>query len=414
MIAKNFDMNRFIEKSFCFFAFLWSKLAVIYTEKNRSVVLVPPTGPGSLGDQAMVCSLAENLALNGFQKIIVVRFSNNDDWGEAEKHFSGHIQWPRKNLLTWLAFSKLLTKSSHFMVIGADIVDGKYGTAKPRRMIMLANLASKLGLDTRICGFSFNETPHPVMISAFKTLDKNIVCYCRDPSSASRFRKQTGLKTQECTDLAFLLNPKDSEKLSIINNWISSQKSSGKTVVAINLNYLPYTFLKSKDVSKNKIINGVTASISNILSEMESISVIFTPHDYRGKNSDNWFSKEVFSKIGSPLNERCYLIEENLEASEIKCLAAKVDCSITGRMHFLIALLSQSTPAIGVTYQGKFDGVYQNFGLPSLTIEPEQMLDPKSLLKSLASLLDSRKGYTESINYNLPKILEASRKQIPE
>ncbi|PXX90717.1 hypothetical protein DIT71_09220 [Marinobacter vulgaris] len=405
-------LSGFIEQLYYLVSICWGYFLKNNDRKTHAIIL-PPAGSGSLGDQAMVNALTSNLIENGFQSLQVVRFSEHDNWGRAEIFFDKELTWPRRNIFTWMTFARNLSKSSHFITVGADILDGKYGAIKPRRMLKLNSLARKLGLDARICGFSFNENPNQSIIDGFVKMDKSVLCFLRDPISSSRFEKLTHRKAEECADLAFLLQPTRTAITDKVSKWILNEREAGRTVMAVNLNYLPFSFCENSDLEEFVILDKISLNINELLKNFEDLSIVFVPHDYRGKNSDLWFASEIYSRLSPHLINRSFLLQDTIDASEIKSIAGMVDCAVTGRMHFLIALLGQKTPAISLTYQGKFDGLYKYFDLEGLTMDIRKSLEPDYFLESVNNLLEHRLFYKEKIQSHLPNVLNLSSSQLP-
>lgn len=379
---------------------------------SRHAIVIPPTSPGSAGDQAMVCAITAFYAEKNFDKIEVIRFTENENWGLCERYITGEHAWPSRNPLDWLRLASPLSNASHLTVIGADIVDGKYGDVKPRRMLALMKIASRLGVNTRICGFSMNEAPTKKMKSIFRSLSTNIKCFPRDPVSCKRFMSLTSRHYEHAADLAFLLKPSSNHEIKPVLEWITeSRKNNEAVVLGLNLNYLPFTF--KENTGLGNILSDVSANIASLLKQQENLFIVFVPHDNRGNVSDEWFAESVFEKLPKAQKAKTYLIRKvPKEASCIKALAAEFDCAITGRMHFLIALMGQKVPGIGVTYQGKFDGLYKLFDLEGLVISPEDFLDETKFIEIAQSMISARKAIQKKLNKKLPHILELSEGQL--
>ncbi len=360
-------------------------------EVDKRVIILPPAGPGSSGDQAMVWAAAQKLQKNGISRIGVVRYSADDFWGGAEDVFSFSVNWPKKNLIDWIFLAIQLRRSSHFFVLGADVLDGKYGYIKPWRMLLVADLARTLGVDSRICGFSLNEQPAVAMKRAFADLHPRVRCYLRDPVSAERFYQITGRRGHRVADLAFLLEPAQKDSIAELANWIHAWKESGQFVLGVNLNYLPFSDQYCNGQYKGReqeITQTVAQNMESLLRSQPNLAAVFVPHDNRGRWSDEWFVNEVFSALSEDVQGRCIIVRKVLQANEIKSIAGMLDGAITGRMHFLIALLGSGVPALGVTYQGKFQGLYQLFHLDGLTITPDDLLSPKLFSDALEHFLN--------------------------
>lgn len=78
-------------------------------------------------------------------------------------------------------------------------------------------------------------------------------------------------------------------------------------------------------------------------------------------------------------------------------------------MHLAIACIGQGTPVACITYQGKFEGLFEHFELEGMTIEPETLFNDGTLMKFLISLIDQREEIRHHIQSKLPKIQQLSR-----
>lgn len=376
-------------------------------------VILPASSSGSVGDQAMIEALITSLKKKGFARIDVIRYKKTDNWGTVEQDISGSVAWPMENPKTWIECAKCIAEASHFFILGADVLDGKYGFSKSFRMVELANLAARFGVDTRICGFSFNSNPSPAMIKAFKRLPASVNCYSRDPVSARRFQELTGRNSFEVSDLAFLLQPSEERKsIDRVFQWIGKQRSSGQQVMGVNLNFLPFTYTQKG--SSKKTIERIRENFIDLFTEFKELSVVMVPHDSRGGGNDEWFAKKIYRALPDFVKPRCYLIEKAPQAGEVKAIARELDFAISGRMHFLIALLGSNVPAIGIAYQGKFEGLNRLFGFENMTIEPYDFLKKEVLFEAVSKLINEQHIIKQQIISELPKVYELAESQLPE
>ncbi|TVP52440.1 MAG: hypothetical protein EA349_15595 [Halomonadaceae bacterium] len=408
-MSLSFELQRVVSTLFSFLAHLVARVFVRQSGELHAFIL-PPTGAGSAGDQAMVQATAQTLSDRGFTRIDVVRYSPEDNWGAAERLFTSSVTWPRKSPFSWVSFALKVARGSHFLTLGADVLDGKYGYIKPWRMLEVSSLAARLGLDTRICGFSLNSSPHPQMIRAFNRLSKKVVCYQWDPVSAQRFRDLTARQGVEVADLAFLLSPENSPFVAEVGEWIDARRRLGDKVMGLNLNYLPFAAMKLQTES---VLRQITENVGVLLHSEDNLSLVFVPHDSREERNDVWFAGEIYQRLDGALKPRCRLIERVPEASEIKGVASMLDFAITGRMHFLIALMGSGVPGLGVTYQGKFQGLYQLFDIKGLGITPNEFLQQEPFLVSARNLIAHCDDIQSRLSRQLDAVKKLSMSQLP-
>jgi hypothetical protein len=121
---------------------------------GRRALLLPTASPGNLGDAALFIGTVKELRAMGFDRVCVVSFAENQRY---------EIQGADTVILNlhhnptgqaYLDFVKLASAFTHFLVWGADIVDGTHGIEVVSNRQTLANLAATMGLHTTICSFS--------------------------------------------------------------------------------------------------------------------------------------------------------------------------------------------------------------------------------------------------------------------
>ena len=108
-------------------------------------------------------------------------------------------------------------------------------------------------------------------------------------------------------------------------------------------------------------------------------------------------------------------LKGDLNAPTLKATTAALDCLLVARMHLAIAALGMGVPIAAVTYQGKFEGLFDHFHLPhELMLDPVQAQDPKRLAGVLARLLDQRAELRQGIEARLPVVRELSARNFTE
>ena len=147
------------------------------------------------------------------------------------------------------------------------------------------------------------------------------------------------------------------------------------------------------NITTNDLVQVFVSNLTILHQNNKQLSFIFLPHDGRIVNgdSDNTLSKKVIDNL--PTEVASFKIPFPCLASEIKAIVKHLDCVLTGRMHLAIACLGQATPIACITYQGKFEGLYQHFALEPLFIEPKELFVPnQSTLVNLVNKLIEQRG----------------------
>jgi polysaccharide pyruvyl transferase WcaK-like protein len=113
----------------------------------------------------------------------------------------------------------------------------------------------------------------------------------------------------------------------------------------------------------------------------------------------------VLGAQGTPDRQRIFIPEA---ADQVKRLAGKVDFVITGRMHVAIAALGMGTPAICLTFQGKFAGLLEYFSLEKYLIDPGSF-EAGMLRRTCIDMLANLEELSARVKASLPKVIDLAR-----
>ena len=128
------------------------------------------------------------------------------------------------------------------------------------------------------------------------------------------------------------------------------------------------------------------------------------PHDFRGQESDVSLAQAILEALPLEMKPYCLQVPTPCSAAEIKSICANLDVVFTGRMHLAIACLGKGVPVAGITYQGKFEGLFNHFELQGMTIAPEEAFQPGVLASFLLNLISRREQLRQQIQANLAKV----------
>jgi polysaccharide pyruvyl transferase WcaK-like protein len=282
-------------------------------------------------------------------------------------------------------------------------MDGFYSDTTTLRLIELVKLAAKTGVDATILGFSFNEQPTPDAVRALCDLPASVKLCCRDALSHQRLTHHLQRPAEFVADVALLLEPaQDSELAMGVTKWVGQQRDLGRTIVGINANSL---HLKSLPQLKfEDLIQLYADALVELFSNHLEISFLMIPHDLRDKESDVLTSAAILERLPTSMSCYCMKVPTPCRAAEIKFICADLDLVFTGRMHLAIAALGQGVPVAGVTYQGKFEGLFDHFNLQGMTITPEKALQPGAIASFLTDIIARREELRQTVQINLPKV----------
>lgn len=276
------------------------------------------------------------------------------------------------------AFDELIRQHHALFVMGADILDGKYGAALVQRIAAYCNHSVALGIPATMLGFSFNSNPRAPAVHALSKLHPKVTVNIRDQPSLDRFARIVGISAKLCADSAFLMPPAaDSEPET--EAWIAAMRREGRTPVGVNLNAHALAPAIAQ-VGMDKLIDHIAEQL-RCAGVQNQLAFLLLPHDLKLQSGDVIMLKALHSILQRKGFTHVRYTSIN-HPDKIKRLTGQLDLAITGRMHLVIASLGSGTPTLSITYQDKFEGLYQHFDLSlEHTITPIQCLSDAFLRK---------------------------------
>lgn len=296
-------------------------------------------------------------------------------------------------------------------VIGADVMDGSYDLQSTAFTLTMADLAARMGATTTVTGFSFGPNPDPRVRPFYDRVDPSVRFFARDRRSFSRFRTFSGRSADHAADVAFLLRPAATFGPSApARDWMRRQKQSGNAVIVFNIH--PMLVNRASPTEHCDLVAKAASSLKRLM-DAGATSVLLLPHDHRGDLGDLVSLSPLASALAG-LGDRVHLCEAVLPAAEIKALLMNADLTVAGRMHLVIASLGAGTATAGITYQGKFEGLFELFHLPpSLLLSPATLrTDSDALFNLLQELTLQRHATADVIRGALPSVMEAARRNV--
>lgn len=298
---------------------------------------------------------------------------------------------------TWTALSSyrrfidIAVGYSHFIVIGADILDGHYGALDIIQRMRFLNLAAKMGIETVITGCSFNGTSDLRIRNLFiEAENAGTIIYARDNVSLVRLSEFLQ-KVRGVADLAFLVDTEKyplSPRIDEIRKRATMWKDHGGVVVGINL-----CGWHIKD--RTRFFDEFIEALIRLDTSYGKLGLILLPHDTRTHALSDLDTLSEFHRrlgnrievIGTPQD-----IESGIDAKQaVRCC----DALLTGRMHLAIAAHDQGVPAVSFAYQGKFEGFYALYGMGT-----EWMVDYENVdgaVRALQMALEQRYNLSANI-----------------
>ncbi len=385
-------------------------------QEDLRVLILPPAAPGSLGDEAMLLATIATLRQGrrvrtiGVLNIFAERplFSAQAADAELCAPVKGttalrYVMQHRKELKNW----------DVLLILGADILDGAYSLDMSVFYLELASVAADVGIQARVLGFSFNAHPDKRIVDALGRMSPLSELCPRDPVSMQRvIATGTGAKLTPVADTAFLLPPDEGKLDTELLQWLNERRATGRTLVGLNMSGHTLSPLVERNAGdQSAVVRQISQSVGT-LAQGRQLSFVLLPHDSRRH-------RHALSDV-----EICALIKQELQsmgvdvwagnvpfdAAGTKAVCAKLDLIVTGRMHVAIASLSVGVPAISMTYQDKFEGLYQLFGLEGMMIQADTCFDSGAFFSATTEALSRLNVLRKQVHFMLEKIKKMSAK----
>jgi polysaccharide pyruvyl transferase WcaK-like protein len=323
---------------------------------------------------------------------------------------------PARRIEAWrspFSYEEIVDALSSFspdtvIIVGADAMDGWYSLVQSMRLLLIADLAARMGARTSVLGFSFNAQPAPELKQVFEILEPRVTLNIRDAISLERFKLFCTASARIVADAAFLLNPVlDSQRIQPVAEWISGRRAVGRAIVAFNLH--PNFFRNATTKQVNALVDSSAAVLVSVAKE-KSVSWLLLPHDYRGPDGDGVCLAPLARRLRRELKDDVYYCVDELSAAELKGITGRLDAVFTGRMHLAIASLGSGIPVMAVEWQDKVAGLLRHFDLPDwLLLSPYDVMAPASLEKAIMRFVDELELLQLRVRAWLPDVMRAAR-----
>lgn len=401
LVDQAITIRNFFEVSWPLRRLRGSAIVSVPDTPTRFVIIPADMGNviGSMGDLAMLTGLLQSLRTRNPDAtftLIGTRDHSLDVPGIGE--IPVVAAWVGKT--GSVAFDNVIRQNHALFVMGADILDGKYGAALVARIVDYCNHSVLLGIPASTLGFSFNSHPRSPAIHALSRLHPWVTVNVRDQLSLDRFQQATGIPATLCADSAFLLPPATAPEPES-EAWINTMRETGRSPVGVNLNIHALQPALSK-LGMDALITHLAQQLK-LAGETSKLAFMLIPHDLKPQSGDMAMLQALEKQLRHNAfpHVRYTLINR---PDTIKRVTGLLDLVITGRMHLAIASLGSGTPILSITYQDKFEGLYQHFGLSiEHTITPMQCL---------SDALSIRVGRTHMQRHELHKRICASLPQV--
>ena len=362
----------------------------------------PWTLMGSKGDEAMITAVVvEMRALHPDLEVSILAVK--------DRQINAPAIGPMQVITGWdgdfkaVLSAAIALQPTHVVVIGADVLDGYYSPLTAAKMLCLGQVCCATGAKGCTTGFSFNKTPNPLLGRHFLNASRaGLVINLRDPVSLRRFQAAVATPAQLVADVAFLLEPPDTESdlVQQAHAWADAQRTAHRKVLGFNIHPMLLRHASPADIQS--WIAAATAGLHTILASQD-ISVLLIPHDIRDGDGDNVCLAPVAKQFeGHPF---VLHLAGQPSAAELKAVAGGCDMVVSARMHLTIAALGMGKPVACVTYQDKFQGLLEHFSYPTdLMLSPTQLVEDGRLATMMSALIARTPELTSQVVNRLPAV----------
>ena len=396
-----------------FLAYYWKRFCSFLPHSPRCLIIPSDIHGliGSRGDQAMFTVITSKIQARHQRTVIDVAVQNPAALKPSLPAGVGAIPFQRLSL-KGRSRTTTLAGYDELIIQGADTMDGFYNEDFSVQLWEIAGEAALANANSRILGTSLNGQITERVQRVIRAAPPGLKVGVRDPVSLEHLDSVRPGLGSLVADIAFLLSPRPISRCSTSIQqsfaWCQQRREAGGLVVGVNLH--PMLFPSNDREGMNQLIKAFSAVLTALIHE-QNLSFLLVPHDFREGFADGLVLEKLARLIQphNPENIRWHV--EASQADEIKTLTSELDALVTGRMHLGIAALGQSVPIAALTYQGKFEGLFQHLGLPDkLVMPPATAGCEENLLVLFKTLLNERHRFSAIIRQSLPKILDLSEK----
>ncbi|QPG69702.1 polysaccharide pyruvyl transferase family protein [Mycolicibacterium mucogenicum] len=365
-------------------------------ERLRRHLLIPTVGKGNIGDQAMLEAFLANTTWS-----VTVVVEHNDGHAvpvSAAERVRKVVMpelfttrpWVRSRIRPRLA--SLIASHATLSVIGADVMDGGYGSVQSIIRFGMLCMGNEVGTPNRALGFSWNGAPPREVKRALGLSQPRSLLCLRDPHSLARIRMAGDYNVIPTADMVFTLNTM--EPYDRIRSWRSAQ--GDRALVIINVSGI----LARNGVDSSEYVEVIRHLLRR------GCSVVLLPHVIRAGDDDLTACGAVAAQLDA--SAHVHLVRDLLSPAQVAWLAAQATAILTGRMHLSILSLNHGVPSAVLSTQGKVSGLMELFDIPELTIEPQAGFAAQAL-SVLDRILDDPKIRLR-VSSALPRVRELADK----
>ncbi len=347
---------------------------------------------GNQGVSALCHSVVAGLYKRGAVKVTVAdhgRGFRHADWGYASVNLVGLTHnrrfWRGDNLRTAHAMTRLGVRLSAparavvrsravLDISGGDSFTDIYGRKRFQAMALTKRMALDAGIPLVLLPQKLGPFREPeTEAEAVAILRKAYAVWVRDVQSYKFLQDQLGSafdprRHRLGVDVAVALPQVDPGILPCeIQNCISKHRSF--PVAGLNV-----SGLLCNDASSSQQTFGLASSHCDQMEAMAQALLVTNPdvrillisHVHKPQTdaeSDLSAAKRLRKSLGSLAEGRVHILQDSLNAMQLKWILARLDWFAGARMHATIGAFSSGTPTLGLGYTDKAQGVFDQCGI---------------------------------------------------
>ncbi len=283
--------------------------------------------------------------------------------------------------------------------------------ADGREFYLLFNIATLLpglfmGKKTIKCAQALGPFENPINRFCAKLfLPKMSLIIARGNKTYSHLVKSLKLKNvKKGTDYAFSLKigPDDEQA---IKRYLNNKIFKSRNLVGICPSEVVNKYCKKNNID---YVTTMVDFVQYLIEKKHDVVII--PHSFRRntekrRNNDFPLCKTIYQKIKN--KEKLILVEDDLNARELRILIGKCRFFVGSRFHAMISSLVMAVPTLAIGWSHKYGEVFKMFGLEEYVLG-YKALSYKSLERNYIKLVKNEKEIKRLIQNNLEKVIALS------
>lgn len=372
---------------------------------NNKTILIGPPFPNhvNIGDRGLVLGALCHLN-NNTKDLILVQMTDSKvqafpDYLNitiTDKYFN--MFQKHKDLFETIKWLSLLTSAKDLYLVGADSVDFYYNRSASEAKLFAANIAGRIGVNSRVMSFSINSVDEALK-SALTETSQHTKLIARDPVSFNRLKESSIPNIYSSADLSFLFK---AGEVRADNDLLSFLEKNKENIIGLSFNNL--LFDKAQNHSD---VYELYSSALSLLATKTGNKLLFIPNNITDSPR---FSSNLCKKINSISTNTAYLTEYLGDPSELKALMSHCRYYFSTTLHMALFPMSVGVPTSSFPYAGKFEGPMSFFDLENCLLYLEELPDtPEELCQVFYEQVMNEEVSRKKLMANIDKVTKLAQ-----